>query len=84
MLFHAKEDSGLGTTGHQLAYILVVLSLPLDPGTRWFMQLALTTLMIRITLEQMLRGGQILSTTQGGWEDGRHAGSEVWFLEGIL
>lgn len=66
----------MDTTARQLARTLVALSSPLDPGTRWFMQLVLMTLITRITLEEMLRGGQLILAIQEALGVGRPVGGE--------
>ncbi len=65
MLYYpAKENSGLGTMALQLAGILVALSFTLDPGQRLLLLQDLATQTTLITLEQMLRGGQMISAIQ--------------------
>ena len=68
--------------GHQLARTSAALSLILDPGGQRLQRLALATPMIRMPLEQMLRGGLMRSIIQEGQEDGRRAGGGAWCRDG--
>ncbi len=65
MLYYpAKENNGLGTMALRLAGILVALSFTLDPGQRLLLLQNLAIQTTLITLEQMLRGGQVISAIQ--------------------
>lgn len=76
-----KEIIGLDTMGLRLAGILVALSFTLDPGQRLLLLQDLVTQTTLITLEQMLRGGQIISAIQETIAVGMLAGGLDWFHE---
>ncbi len=76
-----RETVGLDTTGLRLVGILVALSFTLDPGQRLLLLQDLAIQTTLFTLEQMWRGGQIISAIQETLVVGMLAGGLDLFRE---